>query len=724
MFKKLKKKFSKNTPVAEKERPPPPPPASASASRDPFALASGGAPPPPSRATAAAQETKPKSSKLSERLRGISIKSKSVKRGGERSARVLTQPKEDLLGGESASAKEAASPTLPSFAATSQATPPSPAGAGMGGAFGSYENFQWEDFGAAAAVTAGPATSAPTGVAATSKLAAVEKEEEKAPSPKFISPIEEARRKWEAANALRPPSFRVMEEDETPRPPPHPVHQYQQQQQQRSPVSPSVSDTSSSKDFYPPHSHRSSSRDFAFEREKSFTRDDGWSDAPNSPLLLREAPSRNVSNTSVNRPPSQRLYQVVHDFMAEAGSEGELTVWIGDIVEVCREEDGWFFAKVFNEDGTLEEGFIPASHCIEWCEDGGSSRSASPLGLSPRVSPRNSIRSIAVEDILAARRVEEEGEGGHEAEKEEAEACLEICEEVHAKFSGNVLEAFGIRGAVLPTPSFLASDEACDRPVAFAVLPEGQQQQQQGACSSEETLRKATFYVNNALVGGAQVKRGDGAMSLELGAETWQRFKEKGAAAAAAAAAAASQPPRPLIAYSVHRDCFASKVPLVAQISWTGKDGHFQVMVALEASPVLQRPLEGVVVTVSGLPAVAREDSLACSPHAEVCFASREMRWGGSGASAAPASQRLRPGQRATFIATYEYSQPPTEPLEGSGASEAFPLKAHVQFHSSRAISGLALGDCGDLPVQSRMKSGEYYCTSEYRRLPLPPQQE
>ncbi len=29
-------------------------------------------------------------------------------------------------------------------------------------------------------------------------------------------------------------------------------------------------------------------------------------------------------------------YQVVHDFMAEAGSEGELTVWIGDIVEVYR----------------------------------------------------------------------------------------------------------------------------------------------------------------------------------------------------------------------------------------------------------------------------------------------------------------------------------------------------------------------------------------------------
>ena len=61
----------------------------------------------------------------------------------------------------------------------------------------------------------------------------------------------------------------------------------------------------------------------------SFVSDDGWNDAPNSPLLLK-TPSRTVSNTSVNRPSNQRLFQVVHDFMADA--EGELTVWAGESV--------------------------------------------------------------------------------------------------------------------------------------------------------------------------------------------------------------------------------------------------------------------------------------------------------------------------------------------------------------------------------------------------------
>lgn len=34
----------------------------------------------------------------------------------------------------------------------------------------------------------------------------------------------------------------------------------------------------------------------------------------------------------------QRLYQIVHDFMADG--EGELTVWAGDVVEVDADDQG------------------------------------------------------------------------------------------------------------------------------------------------------------------------------------------------------------------------------------------------------------------------------------------------------------------------------------------------------------------------------------------------
>ncbi len=185
----------------------------------------------------------------------------------------------------------------------------------------------------------------------------------------------------------------------------------------------------------------------------------------------------------------------------------------------------------------------------------------------------------------------------------------------------------------------------------------------------------------------------------------------------------AAAQPRPFLAYSIHRDCFASKVPLVAQISWMVREGrgeagkvdeHFHFMVTLEASPVLERPLEGVAVTVSGLPAVGSECSLACSPRAEVCLASREVRWRWQGQGSEEHRLRLRPGQRVTVTARYATPAPPPP-------AEPFVLKARVRFRSSQALSGLGLGKCGDLAVKSHFRSGEYFCTSEYPRPPALP---
>ena len=248
----------------------------------------------------------------------------------------------------------------------------------------------------------------------------------KADPPPFVSPIEEARRKWQQANFHRP------EEDHQPYTGGN--LEAQQQEQQYQPVPFHAIHSGS-----PGHESNESSREF--QSTTDFLYDDSL--GAEAGFVERKASIRNEMST-------QRLCQVVHDFTAD--SEDELTVYTGDVVEVCREEDGWYLARVFNEDGSFEEGLIPASYCIEWNEDD-SGVGSGPL--SPRISPRPSLSRTSLNRAGTL----DGSTFSYNIQPPISSAYLELCEVLNAKFEGNKLEKYGVHGLVKISDTYKENDK-------------------------------------------------------------------------------------------------------------------------------------------------------------------------------------------------------------------------------------------------------------------------
>lgn len=257
LSRRLQKKFTKTKEEVEEAQQQSAPTATASsgvASTSSTAMA----PPPQPDPAAAATALGSSGSKLADRLKKISISSERIARGGP---------------GKGGSRRLLAGPGVePPPSSAPRPTPPPPA---------AFEASAWVDFGATPTQPQQPRSPHPPSQPSVVEAGVAERTveptmvaEEKYPPPQFLSPIEEARRKWEAAALLNPPSFRSEAEDLS-------------NSGGRGPeLSRMASDTSS----------------IAAGLGASASSLDGWSapqEPPDSPLLLR-TPTRTISNTSAN----------------------------------------------------------------------------------------------------------------------------------------------------------------------------------------------------------------------------------------------------------------------------------------------------------------------------------------------------------------------------------------------------------------------------------------
>ncbi|QDZ21567.1 hypothetical protein A3770_06p40850 [Chloropicon primus] len=648
MFKKLKKKFTKTKAEGVGGDPRESPPENASTGGLDFDFGAGTSQPVATTArtgsvrqdnnnnnngsTSTSTSTTASSKiSLSDRLKKISISSDRVVRPGSQKSKkkVLLDP----------------------FAASSNAGTTSAAASSS----------VWEDFGSPAGDVAATSPQAAAAAVVDKPLDVTAREEEAGPAAErpppqqFVSPIEEARRKWQEANALRPPSFRseIVE-------PQSPGSQVSGTSSVGMDTSPAV----------------------------TFTKDDdGWSEEPNSPLLLKTT-SRTFSNTSVNRPANQSLYQVVHDFMADG--EEELTVWAGDVVDVISEDDGWYLAKVFNEDGTFEQGLIPASYCIEWNEAEGNYP-------SPRISPRNSLRAA---ETYALETVQRE-------DFVPPEEFLEMAETVNAEFCGNKLAKFGVAGEIKASDPLITRNAG--KPLDFAVVPSAAAATNPDDGGEEdEMFQGAQFSLHDAL-SEDRVKCVREKNVLALG------FKEIPQSFSGEAT--------PLVRYKLQKDL--CKVPLVMQLTWCrrslsldNKRKELVVSICLAPSPFLGQPLDNFHVTLQGIPQLKLRGKgeiarLLSSHPCEVSLKERKLRW------------NLGNLKRNTALRVVMETDEDGGEGKTRGVHELDdpPLVAHAHFHTPGSVSGFALGGLGDRQerlYKSVFKSGSYSCTPDYEVTDLP----
>lgn len=630
----IQKKFSRTTPSTAETEPP----------RTTTAVPVPSQPAPPQQQPRPSPTPSPTASssgsKLSDKLKKISISSdRVVKRGSQKGTR-------RVLAGPDALARSAIEPPSPSSPPPPQTSPPPPQPQGSA----------WENFGS----DPDDAVFEPddAGFSWSTQAPDPPPMEEASdhpsyPPPSFLSPIEEAKRKWEEANALRPPSFRAAD-------PPSSLP----------PMAEAGPLDNNSATSSPSHY---SSHEFG-EEDLSFTKDDGWNAAPNSPLLLKSV-SRTMSNTSQNR--RQQLCQVVHDFMADA--EDELTVWAGDVVEVVAEDDGWYQAKVFNEDGSFESGLIPASYCIEWNEDETSSFEGGRV--SPRVSPRNSLRSMEAPDFAAA-----------PPWQPPPEEFVWMREVVSAEFAGNALRRFRVAGHVTASDALIGARERA--PVEFAVV---------GSHGQEDSsaFGMATFFLNDSVGEGGVFARDESAIAFRLKGIPPSLQTEGGGGGA------------PLLRYSVPKD--ACGVPLVMQMTWCqralsldNKVRDVVISVLLSPSPRLPKEaLRSFQVTLEGLPALTTKTDgsgepakLLCSHRCQYCPKEAKIRWD-LGTLSGP-----------TCLRVVAREAPPGKEREDQCD---FPpgLRARAHFCAPGSVSGFGLGMCG--PHRTDFVSGDYSCTPDYK---------
>jgi hypothetical protein len=670
MFKTLKKKFSKNVSLGNKKSSSPREgdeqkrDGETSSSR---ALGSDDA----DSFSASGRKSGPALS-LSDKLKSISIKDKSIARSsGTKSKKVISGPGAIGSARSSTPPKKQESfvppPNQPSLvASTTPSFDPihSPAAAASelkprGGNTNNTlfdSNPGWESF-----------TSEVTPAAAADQTSSDHVMEEKkrqgedertttaasAPPP-FVSPIEEARRKWQQAHSNTAAEDHLDAEQEVVTMPSLAVS------------SPRESNTSSGEDGF----LYTSSVDAAGAFDETLTGQ-------------RAVSSRNFSQGLLSSLP-QRLCQVVHDFTAD--SEDELTVYTGDVVEVEREEDGWYLARVFNEDGSFEEGLIPASYCIEWNEEDSSSAVASGP-LSPRISPRPSLSRTSLNRAATF-----DGSTFNYIQPPIASiAYLELCEVVNAKFSGNTLEKYGVHGTVKTSDTYTEKDSG--DLLEFDIVPSSNAHPEGAA--EDEGFAKAKFYLNNSLRAGSKFIKEENRVSVELD-NLPESFAES---------------KNPLLQYSLEKDLYP--VPLVVQVSWCRREGKgaFVACVSLTLSPLLTAPLENVSVTLAGLPPVKKTDQqvgvgFRCSPACELCSndlaSTAVVRW--------PDLGNVSDAMQLRVIMEEEDEGEG----KGEGKEERGPLvlEASVEFHSQGSISGFGLRECG--LYNSNFKSGTYFATSKY----------
>jgi len=426
------------------------------------------------------------------------------------------------------------------------------------------------------------------------------------------------------------------------------------------------------------------------------------SQSPNSPriqrILSRKA-SVDHGNDDGADSGDQKLYQVVHEFTADA--EDELTVMTGDIVEVVGEEDGWFLAKVWNDDGSVEEGLVPVSYCQEYNADLDAGSSARSM-CSPTNSDRGSYHAKSPKGAISPRRLASPRAHTSQGLSDDTpfagldQQYIHLRERVNAKFAGNRLEQFGVRGdMMLCKAETRSSVDDVEKTWQVGIVSADRNENHTTDKEGANSFRKTRFYFANSMKHKLVTSKNHNVFAVKCDTSP-EDFKERSAI--------------PLIAYLA--DNSLCQVPLLMQISWCRrsislfeKKVELMICVDITPSPLLPYPLRDVVVTVTGLPKIKvkpgagggttseQPTKLASSPPCIWCPSERALRW---------TMPKLH--NTLQFKATLEEddSAPPEEVV----------LKAAAQFHSSGSLCGFGIGPC---PVyKSTFQADEYVSTSDY----------